>query len=115
MFLNFKDKEGNFASDDIRSLLSLYNASYLRTHGEEVLDEAIIFTRRHLEAALTSLESKIEDEVSLTLQTLLFRRVKILETRNYIPNYEMEPSRNEAMLEFAKMNFNLFKFFIVRN
>ncbi|CAD6341067.1 unnamed protein product [Miscanthus lutarioriparius] len=107
VFLNFKDKEGNFASDDIRSLLSLYNASYLRTHGEEVLDEAIIFTRSHLEATLTSLESKLADEVSLTLQTPLFRRVKILETRNYIPIYEMEPSRNEAVLEFAKLNFNL--------
>ncbi|KAG0522677.1 hypothetical protein BDA96_07G058200 [Sorghum bicolor] len=107
VFLNFKDKDGNFASDDIRSLLSLYNAAYLRTHGEEVLDEAIIFTRRHLEAALTSLESKLADEVSLSLQTPLFRRVRILETRNYIPIYEMEPSRNEAMLEFAKLNFNL--------
>lgn len=107
VFLNFKDKEGNFASDDIRSLLSLYNAAYLRTHGEEVLDEAIIFTRSHLEAALTSLESKLADEVSLTLQTPLFRRVKILETRNYIPIYEKEASRNKAMLEFAKLNFNL--------
>jgi beta-farnesene synthase len=60
-----------------------------------------------LEATLTSLESKLADEVSLSLQTPLFPRVKILETRNYIPIYEMEPSRNEAMLEFAKLNFNL--------
>jgi beta-farnesene synthase len=89
VFLNFKDKEGNFASDDIRSLLSLYNAAYLRTRGEEVLDEAIIFTRSHLEATLTLLESKLADEVSLSLQTPLFPRVKILETRNYIPIYEM--------------------------
>ncbi|WVZ94928.1 hypothetical protein U9M48_040755 [Paspalum notatum var. saurae] len=106
-FLNFKDKEGNFAAADIESLLSLYNAAYLRTHDEKVLDEAIIFTRSHLEAALNSLESKLADEVSLSLQTPLFRRVRILETRNYIPIYENEPARNEAILEFAKLNFNL--------
>jgi len=107
VFLNFKDKEGNFAADDIKSLLSLYNAAYLRTHDEKVLDEAIIFTTSHLEAALNSLESKLADEVSLSLQTPLFRRVRILETRNYIPIYENEPARNEAILEFAKLNFNL--------
>ncbi|XP_062193130.1 beta-sesquiphellandrene synthase-like isoform X2 [Phragmites australis] len=107
VFLNFKDKEGNFVADDIKSLLSLYNAAYLRTHGEEVLDEAIIFTRGQLKAALDSLESTLADEISLALQTPLFRRVRILETRNYIPIYEREAARNEAILEFAKFNFNL--------
>ncbi|PUZ50279.1 hypothetical protein GQ55_6G046300 [Panicum hallii var. hallii] len=107
VFLNFKDKEGNFAFDDIRGLLSLYNAAYLRTHGEKVLDEAIIFTRSHLEAVLDSLDSTLADEVSQSLQTPLFRRVRILETRNYIPIYEKEPARNMAILEFAKLNFNL--------
>jgi len=107
VFLNFKDMEGRFAFDDIRGLLSLYNAAYLRTHGEKVLDEAIIFTRSHLEAVLDSLDSTLADEVSQSLQTPLFRRVRILETRNYIPIYEMEPSRNMAILEFAKLNFNL--------
>jgi len=87
--------------------LSLYNAAYLRTHGEKVLDEAIIFTRHQLEAVLDSLESTLADEVSLTLQTPLFRRVRILETRNYIPIYEKGAARNEVILEFAKLNFNL--------
>ena len=107
VFTSFKDKEGNFRVDDTKCLLSLYNAAYLRTHGEKVLDEAIIFTRRQLEAVLDSLESTLADEVSLTLQTPLFRRVRILETRNYIPIYEKGAARNEVILEFAKLNFNL--------
>ncbi|TVU42977.1 hypothetical protein EJB05_09404, partial [Eragrostis curvula] len=107
VFKNFKDEEGNFAADDIQSLLSLYNAAYLRTHGEEILDEAIVFTRGKLEAALDTLEPTVADQVSLALQTPLFRRVRILETRNYIPIYEREAARNEAILEFAKLNFNL--------
>jgi hypothetical protein len=72
----------------------LYNAAYLRKHGEEVLDEAISFARRRcLEAGI--------------LRTPLFRRVGILEARNYIPIYEKEAARNDAVLELAKLNFNL--------
>ncbi|KAL6840791.1 hypothetical protein ACP4OV_029317 [Aristida adscensionis] len=107
VFVNFKDKEGNFVSADIRSLLSLYNAAYLRTHGEVLLDEAIVFTRRCLEDGLEQLESPLAEEVTLALGTPLFRRVGILETRSYIRIYEKEETRNEGMLEFAKLNFNL--------
>ncbi|KAF8747268.1 hypothetical protein HU200_013258 [Digitaria exilis] len=107
IFNKFKDKEGNFVVNDTKSLLSLYNAAYLRTHGEKVLDEAITFTRDQLKAVLDSLESTLAEEVSLALQTPLFRRVRILETRNYIPIYENEAARNEVILELAKLNFNL--------
>jgi hypothetical protein len=107
VFLNFKDKEGRFVADGIKELLSLYNAAYLRTHGEKVLDEAIIFTRHQLESTLESLESTQAYKVSLALQTPLFRRVRILETRNYFLIYERDLSRDETILEFAKLNFNL--------
>ena len=88
-------------------MLSLYNAAYLRTHGEPLLDEAISFTRRCLQGGLENLESPLAEEVSCALDTPLFRRVGILETRNYIPIYEKEATRKEAILEFAKLNFNL--------
>lgn len=107
MLLNFKDKEGNFVDANITSLLSLYNAAYLRTHGEALLDETITFTRRCLQGGLEHLESPLAEEVSSALDTPLFRRVGILETRNYIPIYEKEATRNETILEFAKLNFNL--------
>jgi beta-farnesene synthase len=107
VFKCFQDKEGNFVAKDTKSLLSLYNAAYLRIPGEQVLDDAIIFTRGQLESVLDSLETTLADEVSLALQTPLFRRVRILETRNYIPIYEKEVARNQFILEFAKLNFNL--------
>jgi (S)-beta-macrocarpene synthase len=107
VFLKFKDKHGNFVNADTRSLLSLYNAAYLRSHGEVLLDEAISFTRRYLQSRLENLESPLAEEVSCALDTPLFRRVGILETRNYIPIYEKEATRSEAILEFAKLNFNL--------
>lgn len=108
VFTSFKDEEGNFVVDDTKCLLTLYNAAYLRTHGEKVLDEAITFTRRQLEASLLDpLEPALADEVHLTLQTPLFRRLRILEAINYIPIYGKEAGRNEAILELAKLNFNL--------
>uniref|UniRef100_A0A0D9X4S5 Uncharacterized protein n=1 Tax=Leersia perrieri TaxID=77586 RepID=A0A0D9X4S5_9ORYZ len=107
IFLHFQDKEGKFVADDIRGILSLYNAAYLRTHGEKVLDEAIVFAKFRLRSELEHLKSSLADEVSLALETPLFRRVRILETKYYIPIYEKYATRNEAILEFAKLNFNL--------
>lgn len=107
MFLNFKDQEGNFVDADTRSLLSLYNAAYLRIHGEKLLDEAISFTTRCLQDRLEHLESPLAEEVSSALDTPLFRRVGTLEMKDYIPIYQKEAKQNKTVLEFAKLNFNL--------
>ncbi|GJN39574.1 hypothetical protein PR202_gb28699 [Eleusine coracana subsp. coracana] len=108
VLLKFKNEEGNFVDADTRSLLSLYNAAYLRTHKETLLDEAISFTRKRLEARLKLLdESPLAKEVSSALDTPLFRKVRILDTISYIPIYAKEAKRNDVILEFAKLNFNL--------
>uniref|UniRef100_A0A0E0JI01 Terpene synthase N-terminal domain-containing protein n=1 Tax=Oryza punctata TaxID=4537 RepID=A0A0E0JI01_ORYPU len=107
IFLSFKDNEGNFIVDDTRSLLSLYNAANLRVHGEKVLDEAASFTISRLEGVLESSDSILSTEVSFALEAPIFRRARIVEMRNYIPIYQIEATRNETILEFAKVNFNL--------
>ncbi|CAM0902213.1 unnamed protein product [Alopecurus aequalis] len=110
VFRNFQDEEGKFVNSDTKAMLSLYNAAQLRIHGEEVLDEAITFTRRYLLSQLKCLESPFAEEVSSVLVTPLFKRVGIIEARNYIPCYEKESTRNDAILELAKLNFNLLQF-----
>ncbi|KAL6840798.1 hypothetical protein ACP4OV_029324 [Aristida adscensionis] len=117
VFLNFKSKEGNFVDADTRSILSLYNATFLRTRGDKILDEARSFTGRCLQDVLQHLQSPYADEVFSSLCTPLFRRVGILEARNYIPGilearnyipiYEKEATRNKAIMELAKLSFNL--------
>ncbi|KAF8747267.1 hypothetical protein HU200_013257 [Digitaria exilis] len=107
VFLNFKSEHGSFADVDTKSLLSLYNAAYLRTRDEEVLDEAISYTTRCLQDALQHSESPLATEVSSFLDIPLFKKVGIMEARNYIPIYEKEATRNQVILEFAKLNFNL--------
>jgi hypothetical protein len=47
------DSKGKFKEslmDDARGMLSLYEATHLRVHGEDILDEALVFTTTHLEA-----------------------------------------------------------------
>uniref|UniRef100_A0ACD5V1E8 Uncharacterized protein n=1 Tax=Avena sativa TaxID=4498 RepID=A0ACD5V1E8_AVESA len=109
VFRKFQDKEGNFVNSDTKSLLSLYNAAHLRTHGEDVLDEAISFTTRCLQGTLLleHLDSPLMEEVSSALVTPLFRRVGILEARKHITCYGKEATRNEAIFELAKLDFTL--------
>ncbi|XP_042400241.1 alpha-humulene synthase-like [Zingiber officinale] len=110
VFNRFKDEEGNFRStlnEDVKGLLSLYNAAYLRIHGENILDEAISFTKKRLVSLLGKLEQPLLILVSLFLETPLCRRNRRLLTRKYIPIYQVDKSRNDAILELAKLDFNL--------
>ncbi|XP_042404085.1 alpha-humulene synthase-like [Zingiber officinale] len=110
VFNRFKDEEGNFIStlnEDVKGLLSLYNGAYLRIHGENILDEAISFTKKRLVSLLGKLEQPLVILVSLFLETPLCRRNRRLLTRKYIPIYQADKSRNDAILELAKLDFNL--------
>lgn len=110
VFNEFKDDEGRFLSTlngDAKGLLNLYNAAYLGTHGETILDEAISFTKRHLESLLGELEQPLASEVSLFLETPLCRRIRRLSVRKYIPIYQENAIRNDNILELAKLDFNL--------
>ncbi|XP_020192141.1 (E)-beta-caryophyllene synthase-like [Aegilops tauschii subsp. strangulata] len=107
VFLKFRDDQGNFASNDLDSLLALYNAAYLRVRGEEVLDDAVVFTKSRLQCMLEHLDPRLVEEVQCTLETPHFRRVERVETRRYIPVYEKKATRDEHILEFSKLDFNI--------
>ncbi|XP_042404058.1 alpha-humulene synthase-like [Zingiber officinale] len=110
VFNRFIDEEGSFKStlnEDVKGLLSLYNAAYLRIHGENILDEAISFTKSRLASLLGKLEQPLVILVSLFLETPLCRRNRRLLTRKYIPIYQEVERQNDAILEFAKLDFNL--------
>ena len=59
IFNKFKDKKGNnFKTElgkDINGLMELYEASHLSIEGEDVLDEANIFSSQLLTASMTCL------------------------------------------------------------
>ncbi|XP_064986988.1 (S)-beta-bisabolene synthase-like [Musa acuminata AAA Group] len=110
VFDKFKDEGGSFSTtltDDVKGLLSLYNAAYLGTHGETILDEAISFTRIHLTSMVHDLNPPMATLVSLALETPLRRSIKRLFARHYISIYQEEPTRNDKILELAKLDFHI--------
>ncbi|XP_077221452.1 putative terpene synthase 2 isoform X3 [Tasmannia lanceolata] len=110
VFYKFHDEEGKFNEaliKDVRGLLSLHEAAHLSTEGEDLLDEALIFTQKHLKSGISNLDSKLATQIEHDLEMPLWKSVQRLEHRHYISVYEEEKGRNDVVLELAKLDFNL--------
>lgn len=107
------DKNGEFKEEiignDVKGVLSLYEASYVRGHGEDILEKALVFTKGHLMRILPEIiESPLGKQVIYALEQPLHRGVPRLEARHYISIYEEDQeTKNEALLRLAKLDFNL--------
>lgn len=93
-------------------LLSLYEASHLGMPGEEedhVLEEAKSFSTRNLRQLIGTLEDDnlLKQIVEQSLETPLNWRMPRIEARNFIDIYERDNSKNLALLELAKLDYNL--------
>ncbi|KAL1803480.1 hypothetical protein DCAR_0935180 [Daucus carota subsp. sativus] len=111
IFNKYKEMDGNFneaITRDPMGLLSLYEAAHLRTHGEALLDEALTFSTYHLKSMVKSRDSDSVARLAMhALEQPLHKGVQILEAKHFIFYYEECPSRNDVLLKFAKLNFNL--------
>ncbi|XP_061350296.1 probable terpene synthase 2 [Gastrolobium bilobum] len=110
IFNKFKDVQGNFSeklTTDIEGMLSLYEASHVRVHGEDILDEALAFTSTHLESIVTQLSPSLATSVNHSLKQALHKNLPRLEARRYIPIYQQDPSHNEILLTLAILDFNI--------
>ncbi|KAM0961654.1 hypothetical protein FF1_021030 [Malus domestica] len=111
MFNRFKDDEnGSFKeslTDDLSGMLSLYEASHLRVHGEDILEEAFNFTTTHLESAATKASYPLSAQITQALERPLRRSLERLSARHYTSIYQDEASHDEALLKLAKLDFNL--------
>ncbi|KAK1556584.1 hypothetical protein Q3G72_008154 [Acer saccharum] len=111
VFTSFEDKVGNFMeslSDDVKGMLSLYEASYYGFEGESIMEEAWQFTTKHLKN-LENLdsESNLAMEVEHAIELPLHWRDSRLEARWFIDVYERKQDVNHILLEFAKLDFNI--------
>ncbi|MFS7953546.1 putative (-)-beta-caryophyllene synthase [Helianthus anomalus] len=113
VFKEYKDENGSFKeslASDVEGLLELYEATYLKVQGEVVLEDALVFTKTHLNNIANDLtqtnsvlSSHIQDALNLPLQ----KRVPRLEALCYIPFYQQQSCHNESLLKLAKLGFNL--------
>ncbi|KAG5523240.1 hypothetical protein RHGRI_035158 [Rhododendron griersonianum] len=110
VFEKFKDCNGEFKetlSKDVMGMLSLYKATYLKTHGEDILDEALCFAKAGLESLKPHLSPDLAEQVAHAQYQPLQRSIPRVEARHYISVYENDASRNEKLLRLAKIDFNL--------
>lgn len=111
IFNKYKDNDGQFSeaiTRDPEGLLSLYEAAHLRTHGEVVLDDALDFTTSHLKTIAKSFDSgSLAKQVKRALEQPLHKGIQRIENKHFILFYEESPSRNDVLLKFAKLDFNL--------
>ncbi|PRQ33614.1 putative lyase [Rosa chinensis] len=106
-------KEGNDEKfkesllSDVSGLLSLYEATHLRIHGEDILEEALAFTTTHLESMKDNLSPPLSKQVAHSLNQPLRKGITRVEARYYLSIYHECDSHNETLLTFAKLDFNL--------
>ncbi|MED6124421.1 hypothetical protein PIB30_058720 [Stylosanthes scabra] len=110
VFNKFKDVNENFNEElvtDVEGLLELYEASHLRIHGEDILDEAYEFTSTKLKSIATKLSpSLLAEQVKYSLNQSYHQSLPRLEARRYISIYEQYSNHNRTLLTLAKLDFN---------
>nr|WBO38690.1 terpene synthase 19 [Aquilaria agallochum] len=107
VFNIMKNKDGGFEARDARTLLCLYETTHLRIQGEQVLEEALEFSRKQLGDLLAELSSPLAEYVNNSLELPYHKGMQRLEARQYIPIYESYVNKNDTLLQFAKLDFNL--------
>ncbi|XP_024013603.1 alpha-humulene/(-)-(E)-beta-caryophyllene synthase [Eutrema salsugineum] len=110
MFDKFKNKDGEFKehlAEDARGMLCLFEAAHWSTHGEDILDEALSYSRSHLEGLASRSSPHLAVRIKNVLKHAYPRGIPRIETRQYITYYEAEGSHDQTLLQFAKVDFNL--------
>ncbi|KAG5255117.1 (-)-germacrene synthase [Salix suchowensis] len=110
VFGKFKNSQGTFSdslANDTRGILSFYEATHLRVHGEEILEEALVFTTSRLEFLATHSSSPLREKINHALKQPLRKGIPRLEARQYFSIYQEDPSCSEVLLNLAKLDFNI--------
>ncbi|CAI0550322.1 unnamed protein product [Linum tenue] len=105
-------KECCTGHEDLKDILSLYEASHLAYEGEDILDKAKKHTTEYLDNVLLEMDSSdnYEDMKELIRHSLdipLHRRMLMLEARWYIELCKKKEGTNLTLLELAKLEFNM--------
>ncbi|KAK3182688.1 hypothetical protein Dsin_029974 [Dipteronia sinensis] len=107
----FKDSDGKLNENLVnysKGILSLYEATYLRLHGEAILEEALAFSKAHLIKYLADENScpHLAKQIINALELPLQKSIPRLEALKFISFYEQEESKSDTLLLFAKLDFN---------
>ncbi|KAK9284915.1 hypothetical protein L1049_024096 [Liquidambar formosana] len=110
VFERFKDETGKFKTllrEDVKGLLSLYEASFFGLEGETTMDEAKAFTTTHLKDLKGNIPASLSRKVGHALDMPVHWRLTRVEARWFIDTYKQEPDMNPTLLELARLDYNI--------
>ncbi|RDY00892.1 putative sesquiterpene synthase, partial [Mucuna pruriens] len=110
VFNKFKNDQGNFnetLANDIQGLCSLYEATHLRTHEDDILEEACDFSNTRLMSLSNQMSPSLSAQIKHCLRQPLNKSVLKLEAKYHMTIYEQDHFHNETLLTFAKLDFNI--------
>ncbi|KAF2532918.1 hypothetical protein F2Q70_00031886 [Brassica cretica] len=107
-----KIESDTFKSDDMESIITLYEASYLSTKSDTKLYQvirpfAIEQLREYVNSDHDNETYKSRETAIHALEMPYHWRMRRLETRWYIDAYEKKHDMNLALMELAKIDFNI--------
>ncbi|CAL1414635.1 unnamed protein product [Linum trigynum] len=118
IFNQFKNEEGTTFKEelgkDINGLMSLYEAAFLQTHGETILEEAVEFAGDNLRNYYFRVDRGDEDDdnrilskrIAHVLERPLRKGAPRHEQLFFITVYEQEKGHNKTLLNLAKLSWN---------
>ncbi|KAI3877164.1 hypothetical protein MKX03_022798 [Papaver bracteatum] len=108
VFTVYMDKNGfkEHLSEDVKGMLSLYEAAHLAFEGESILEEALLFTKRKLAEIGINNHAELGNQVKRSLEIPLHWR---MEARWYINEYKNGEDMDHIFLELAELNFNIYQ------
>ncbi|XP_021723182.1 (-)-germacrene D synthase-like isoform X2 [Chenopodium quinoa] len=104
VFNKFTNSDGKFKEslrNDIKAIVSLYEAAHLRVYGEPILDEAFAFATDVLQSS-----APYSELARHALKQVLHFGIQRVESRLFISFYEEDETRHETLLKLAKIDFN---------
>ncbi|XP_031390654.1 alpha-terpineol synthase, chloroplastic-like isoform X2 [Punica granatum] len=111
VFCKFTDDSGNFMSaveDDVKGLLSLYEASFHGFEGETIMDKARVLSIAHLRRKKDDISSPVLAwKIEHALEMPIHWRPNRLEAMWFMEVYKDDPGMNPTLLKLAKLDYNL--------
>lgn len=94
--------------EDLKGILSLYEASYYSMEGESLMEEACSFTTKILKERVNTIDdSDLCMQVKHALELPLQWRIPRFEARWYMDLYEKSDNMIPEVLKLAKLDFNI--------
>ncbi|KAG5383408.1 hypothetical protein IGI04_034878 [Brassica rapa subsp. trilocularis] len=111
VFDRYKKNDGKFKEsllEDVKGMLSFYEAVHFRTTTDHILDEALSFTLDYLEPLATDNRAS-PPHMLKHIQNALYipqhQKGQVLVAREYLSFYEEEKDHDDTILKLAKLNF----------